>query len=112
MSTTGNEDPYTWLEEVGSDRALDWVRARNAEGAADLAASPEFASTRDQILDILDSDAKIPDVSKVGDYYYNFWRDADHERGLWRRTTLESYRTAEPDWETVLDIDALNEAEG
>lgn len=112
MSTAGHEDPYTWLEEVEGEHALDWVRARNAEGAADLAASPKFASTREQILDVLDSDAKIPDVSKVGEHYYNFWRDADHERGLWRRTTLESYRTAEPDWETVLDVDALNEAEG
>lgn len=112
MSTAGSEDPYTWLEDVAGERALDWVRARNAEGAADLAGTPEFTGTREKILDVLDSDAKIPAVSKVGDLYYNFWRDADHERGLWRRTTLASYRSAEPEWETVLDIDALNEAEG
>ena len=112
MSTAGTEDPYTWLEDVESERALDWVRARNAEQAATLAASAGFTATRDRVLEVLDSDAKIPDVSKVDEHYYNFWRDAEHERGLWRRTTLESYRTAEPEWETVLDIDALNEAEG
>ncbi|WP_022919625.1 prolyl oligopeptidase family serine peptidase [Ruania albidiflava] len=112
MSTAGTEDEYTWLEDVEGERALDWVRARNAERAATLAAGPEFASTRDAILEILDSDAKIPDVSKVGEHLYNFWRDADHERGLWRRTTLDSYRTQTPEWETVLDIDALNAAEG
>ena len=112
MTTAGNEDEYTWREDVEGERALDWVRTRNAEQAATLAASAEFTTTRDRILEVLDSDAKIPDVSKVGEHLYNFWRDADHERGLWRRTTLDSYRTDRPEWETVLDIDALNEAEG
>ncbi|HEY0885338.1 MAG TPA: prolyl oligopeptidase family serine peptidase, partial [Ramlibacter sp.] len=61
---------------------------------------------------ILDSDAKIPGVQKIGDYYYNFWKDKQHERGVWRRTTLAEYRKAQPQWETVLDLDALNKAEG
>ncbi|HVK50178.1 MAG TPA: prolyl oligopeptidase family serine peptidase, partial [Pseudoxanthomonas sp.] len=64
------------------------------------------------ILAILDSDAKIPGVQKIGAYYYNFWKDKQHERGLWRRTTLEEYRKLQPQWETVLDLDALNQAEG
>jgi hypothetical protein len=63
------------------------------------------------ILAVLDSDAKIPGVEKIGAYYYNFWKDKDHERGLWRRTTLQEYRKAQPQWETVLDLDALNAAE-
>ena len=53
-----------------------------------------------------------PGVQKIGDYYYNFWKDKQHERGLWRRTTLAEYRKAQPTWETVLDLDALNKAEG
>jgi prolyl oligopeptidase len=61
---------------------------------------------------VLDSHDKIAHVTRIGDLYYNFWRDADHERGLWRRTTLDAYRTDEPDWETVLDLDALAAAEG
>ena len=44
---------------------------------------------------------------KRGEHYYNFWKDAEHPRGLWRRTTLAEYRKAEPEWETVLDLDAL-----
>ena len=104
-------DPRIWLEDVDGEEALDWVRARNAEQAADLAGTPEFAQIKERITAILDSEDKIPEVSKIGEYYYNFWRDAEHERGIWRRTTLESYRSAEPQWETVLDIDALNEAE-
>lgn len=105
-------DPYLWLEEIDSDRALAWVAERNAETAAGLAASAEFTATRSAIREVLDSVHKIPDVSRVGDHLYNFWRDADHPRGIWRRTTLDSYRTDEPVWETVLDLDALNAAEG
>lgn len=106
-----NEDTRIWLEDVEGKEALDWVRARNDEQAATLAGTEEFTRTADRIAAILDSEDKIPAVTKIGDYYYNFWKDADHERGLWRRTTLDSYRQAEPEWETVLDVDALNEAE-
>jgi prolyl oligopeptidase len=45
-------------------------------------------------------------------YVYNFWQDDKNVRGLWRRATLESYRTPEPQWEVLLDVDALASAEG
>ena len=105
-------DPWLWLEDVEGEQALDWVRARNAVTEAELADTPEFRRLESDLLAILDSEAKIPYVEKIGDYYYNFWKDAQHERGIWRRTTLEEYRKAEPRWETVIDLDALNAAEG
>src|SRR5439155_17649329 len=40
------------------------------------------------------------------------WRDAANPKGLWRRTMLDSYRAAEPAWDTIIDIDALAKAEG
>ena len=104
-------DPYLWLEDVTGERALAWVRERNAATEAALAATPEFRRLEGEIREILDSDARIPGVTKIGAHYYNFWRDARHERGLWRRTTLAEYRKAQPAWETVLDLDALNAAE-
>lgn len=107
-----DDDPYAWLEEVTSERALAWVGERNAETAAGITASSAFADTRDAIREVLDSADKIPEVSLVGDHLYNFWVDADHPRGVWRRTTPGSYRTDAPAWETVLDVDALNLAEG
>lgn len=107
-----HEDPHAWLEDVDGEEQLAWVRARNAERAAELAATPEFERTKERIRSILDSRDKIPDVSRIGGHYYNFWRDAEHERGLWRRTTPQSYRTDQPEWETVLDLDALAAAEG
>ncbi len=110
--TAPNADPYAWLEDVEGARSLDWVRARNARTEAEIASTPDFKALEAQIRAILDSDAKIPGVEKIGDFYYNFWKDAQHARGVWRRTTLEEYRKPEPRWETVLDLDALNAAEG
>jgi prolyl oligopeptidase len=105
------DDPRIWLEDVTGDRALAWVRERNAESTAELTKSPAFQALEQRLLAILDSNAKIPMISKIGPYYYNFWKDANHKRGLWRRTTLDEYRKAEPAWETVIDLDALGAAE-
>ena len=105
------DDPRVWLEDVTGERALKWVRERNAESTAELTRGEAFQALEKRILSILDSDAKIPMISKIGPYYYNFWKDAKHKRGLWRRTSLEEYRKAEPAWETVLDLDALGAAE-
>ncbi len=107
-----SDDPYAWLEEVEGQKPLEWVKAQNARSEAEISATPEFKQLEASILSILDSDAKIPGVQKIGPYYYNFWKDKQHERGLWRRTTLEEYRKPQPQWETVLDLDALNKAEG
>ncbi|MGW6005013.1 prolyl oligopeptidase family serine peptidase [Oerskovia enterophila] len=108
---TTPHDPYLWLEEVEGREAMTWVQGRNAETAATIEATAEFSATEQAIREVLDSDDKIPDVSRIGEHYYNFWRDAQHERGIWRRTTLDSYRTDHPAWELVLDLDALGEAE-
>ncbi len=107
-----SDDPYAWLEDVGGDRQLAWVREQNAKSEAELASTPEFKRLEADILAILDSDAKIPGVEKIGAHYYNFWKDKQNPRGLWRRTTLEEYRKDKPAWETVIDLDALNKAEG
>lgn len=104
-------DPFAWLEDVEGATALDWVRERNAHSAAVLE-GPAFTETERAVREVLDSDDKIPHVSKVGEHYYNFWQDAEHQRGLWRRTTLDSYRSDAPEWETVLDLDALAAQEG
>ncbi len=105
-------DRYAWLEDVTGDKPLAWVREQNARSEGRLAQTPQFKAMESSIREVLDSDAKIPGVTRIGDYYYNFWKDQQHERGLWRRTTLEEYRKAAPKWETVLDLDALNKAEG
>ena len=106
------DDDLLWLEDVLGERALDWVRAQNARSQAELTARPEYAPTRADLLDVLNARDRIPSVSRRGEWLYNLWQDDAHKRGLWRRTTLEQYRLAEPAWETVLDLDALGAAEG
>ncbi|OBJ53991.1 prolyl oligopeptidase family serine peptidase [Mycobacterium asiaticum] len=105
------EDPYLWLEEVTGDEALDWVRARNEPTKAQFC-DDDFETMRVQALEVLDTDARIPYVRRRGDYLYDFWRDATNPRGLWRRTTLDSYRTDSPEWDVLIDVDELGRADG
>ncbi len=111
VADVGEEDPWLWLEDVGGEAPLAWVAERNARTVDAYGESDAFAASRDRFKAILDSDERIPYVSKLGDGWYNFWRDGEHPRGLWRRTTLEEYRKESPAWETVLDVDALAAAE-
>ena len=104
-------DPYLWLEEVTDDRALDWARERNAVTVGQFADTDSFRTLEGRILDILDTDARIPFPGRRAQYWYNFWRDAEHPRGLWRRTTADEYRKDKPDWDVIIDLDALAEAE-
>ena len=106
-----DDDPHLWLEDVTGDKALAWVRAQNAIAEKEFAADPRFEPLRRSLLDVLNSRERIPMVSRMGDHYYNFWRDAANPRGLWRRTTLAEYRKPAPAWEVVLDLDALGKAE-
>ena len=100
------DDEFLWLEDIYGDAALDWVAAQNAR-TLQMLGTPSFERTYRRVLEVLDSTDRIPDVVKRGAFLYNFWKDATHPRGLWRRTTLASFRTDSPDWETLLDVDEL-----
>jgi prolyl oligopeptidase len=102
----GSPDPYLWLEDITGEAALNWVRQHNDPTLAELC-DDRFEQFRAQALEVLDTDARIPYVVRRGDYLYNFWRDTEHTRGVWRRTTLEQYRGESPDWEVLIDLDAL-----
>ncbi|WP_024801869.1 prolyl oligopeptidase family protein [Nocardia sp. BMG51109] len=106
-----NDDPYLWLEEVTSDRALDWARAHNEVVVDRFATADRFSELEHRILDMLDTDTRIPYPSRRGDHLYNFWRDAEHPKGLWRRTSFAEYRKPNPQWEVLIDLDALAAAE-
>jgi prolyl oligopeptidase len=107
MASDEASDPYLWLEDILGEEPLDWVRARNEPTVAEFSGE-EFERMRTEALEVLDTDARIPYVRRRGDYLYNFWRDATNPRGLWRRTTLDSYRSDSPDWDVLLDLDELS----
>jgi prolyl oligopeptidase len=104
-------DPYIWLEDVTGDKPLEWVKLRNMESRKELEEAPGFKALKVDLLAILDSRARIPYVSKRGPYYYNLWRDAKNPKGVWRRTTLDEYRKAEPTWDVIIDVDVLAKQE-
>jgi prolyl oligopeptidase len=106
------DDPFQWLEDVQSEKALAWAKAQSDKTVAVLEAQPEYQPIYKRTLEILDSKEKIPTPQLLGETVYNFWKDDVHERGIWRRTTLASFRTANPQWETVVDVDALAKADG
>lgn len=105
-------DPHLALEAVESPESLAWVKAQNDRTLPLLSADPRFAGLQDDALKILASKDRIAMPNFVGKTVFNFWQDQTHVRGVWRRTSLDSYKTATPQWETVIDLDALAAAEG
>ena len=112
VSEATAEDPYLWLEEVEGEAALDWVRNQNDRSLKELKADPDYAGYEAAAIEALTSAERIPYGSIRDGMVYNFWQDETHVRGLWRRTTLESYASDTPEWETILDFDKLAEEEG
>ena len=107
LSATAQEDPNLWLEEVMGEKAIAWVKEQNAKTQKELEAHPQFGVIKDKVLEVVNSRERIPMVQKRGAYFYNFWQDRTHVRGIWRRTTLAEYKKAAPKWEIVLNLDAL-----
>ncbi len=112
-SQTSNEveDPYLWLEEIESENSLEWVKAHDQITIDEFMSDSVFTQMQSDDEKLLLSKEKIPYCSMYGDYLYNFWNDDEHVRGILRRTSLEEYNKAIPNWELVLDIDKLNEDE-
>ncbi|MES2902742.1 MAG: prolyl oligopeptidase family serine peptidase [Pseudomonadota bacterium] len=111
VSAVQADDPYIWLEEVTSPKVDQWIAAHNAPTFAELEADPRYKTFYDAALAIAEAKDRNPTGRFLGGQIYNFWQDADHVRGIWRRTSAESYATATPQWETVLDLDALAASE-
>jgi prolyl oligopeptidase len=110
-TTAKDADPHKFLEDVLGKEPLAWVNERNVECLAKYG-DPTKTEDYKRILAILDSKDKIPNIAQIGNsttngMYYNFWQDDKHVQGIWRKTTLESYQTKSPEWQTVLDLDAL-----
>jgi len=105
-------DRYMWLEEIESDKVLEWVKTKNKSTVDELEKYPEYQDINTKVLSILNSKDKIAYPSIRGDYIYNFWQDATHQRGIWRRVPFKGYFKDAIEWETVLDLDELSEKEG
>lgn len=105
-------DEFLWLEEIDGARAIEWVEEQNERTLGVLTADPRYEDMKAEALGVLTAQDRIATPRFRGGGIDNFWQDEANVRGLWRHTSLESYRSRAPAWETVLDIDALAEAEG
>lgn len=101
-------DKYAWLEDIYGAKPLAWVKEHNARTAAVLEKDPHFAQLQAESLQVRESPDRLPFAEFHGDSLYNFWQDAQHVRGIFRRTTMADYLSPNPKWETVIDYDALS----
>jgi prolyl oligopeptidase len=106
-----DDDPFLWLEDVDGERALAWVDAQTAATLQKFG-GPGYQRDRDTLAALWDRKDKIPFVTRRGGEVYNFWVDAEHTRGLWRRAPWAAFLDSEPDWEILIDLDAVAAAEG
>jgi prolyl oligopeptidase len=110
-AATDAADPYIWLEDANGAKAMEWVNAHNAKATAVLEADKRYPTLYQEALTIAEAKDRIPAGRFLHGEIYNFWQDADHVRGVWRKASLASYRTDAPQWATVLDVTALGKAE-
>jgi len=108
VSSAPDSDPNLWLAEIHGAKALDWVREQNARSDAALKNDPRYTADRAAILDVLNAKDRIPEGSLEREWVLNFWQDAEHVRGIWRRTSISDYGQPSPHWQTLLDLDALD----
>ena len=116
MSTSASDAPEdVFLEDLRGERSMEWVKAENERALAAIAGptgKPEDDPMFAKLRAIYDDKEKIPAVRLRGDFVYNFWQDEHHVKGIWRRTTMDDFKTPTPTWETVLDVDDLASKEG
>lgn len=105
-------DPFTWLEDIDSPRAMAWVEAQNARTAQRLEADARYQAFLAEGRAIFTATDRIAKPAFRAGGVDNFWQDATHTHGVWRETSLASYQTQAPAWDVVLDIDKLSKDEG
>ncbi len=108
----GAADAFAWLENIDAPRSMAWVEGQNAKSAKRLETDPRYETFHTQARAIFTAEDRIATPHFRAGGIDNFWQDAAHVHGIWRHTTIASYRTASPDWDVLLDLDALSKAEG
>ncbi len=108
QSIHAQQDKYQWLEGVDSPKALEFVNAQNKATLEILCKEKDYKSIYEKSLEIYNSSERIAYPTILGKYVYNFWKDKNHERGIWRRCLLANYTNGKFDWETLIDIDKLS----
>ncbi len=111
QSAAQETDEFLWLEEVEGTHAIEWVKERNQHSLGVLETDERFDDFKARALKDYNAEDKIAYGKLLGGSVHNFWQDAEHVRGLWRRASLRSYTSNDPKWVNILDVDKLAEEE-
>ena len=112
LAETDN-DPYLWLTDINGAKPLAWVKTQNEKSESVLRSDLDYARGYDAMLKVLNANDRVPDPDIVDhQWVFNFWQDAEHVRGLWRRTTVADYANANPNWQVLLDVDKYDHDTG
>lgn len=106
------EDNFLWLEDRTSKQSLDWVHRQNELTVGELQGDPSYQAAFETALDLMTAEDNIAVGAALNGHVYNFWQDKTNVLGLWRRTSVASYKTEKPDWQTIIDFDVLSAKEG
>ncbi len=104
---TDSSDPFLSLEEIDSANSLAWVKTRNELSFKQLSTDPRYQGVEEQVRKILLASDRLAPSSIHANYYYRFWQDTEHKRGLWQRMPLQDFKKGLENWDTLLDIDKL-----
>lgn len=102
------DDPYLWLEDIESPKALEFAKAENEKTMRTLQEDPHYKKIESELRTMAYAEDRVPWAYPMQGMYYNFWRDQKNARGLWRRTTLAEYKKDKPKWEVIIDLDQLS----
>jgi prolyl oligopeptidase len=106
-----DDDPHLWLEEIEHAAVLDWIETQNSETLQHF--RDEGVAADHKILKaIFDRPDNIPFPNRRSGKLFNPWKDAANPRGVWRTTTLASFRGDAPAWDVLIDVDVLAANEG
>ena len=104
-------DQFEYLEQVNSEKALEWVTEQTAATKNAMESYKDFNSFQDEAYKLLTSPERIISVTVNGDYVYHLLQNKNYIKGLWRRQSLRDYKAQKSNWENVLDLDALSKKE-
>ncbi|MCY0387039.1 prolyl oligopeptidase family serine peptidase [Robbsia sp. Bb-Pol-6] len=101
-------DPYLALEALDDPEVGRWLDAQNDRTHSVFGHTPDSDALTQRLLRAYTAEDRIVSCWRVGDWAYNTWQDAEHRLGIVRRTPWQSWLDGTPNWDVVLDIDALD----
>ncbi|WP_244813978.1 prolyl oligopeptidase family protein [Caballeronia sp. Lep1P3] len=103
-----DSDPFIGLEALDDARVQAWIDAQNRRTEAAFGQTPAARALATRLEKAYTSQDRIVTCSRYGDWAYNTWQDDAHPLGIVRRAPWQTWLDGKPEWDIVLDVDALD----